>query len=471
MWRSTLSALLCAAIASLAVAACSSTDDEDANALTYTNKIEPLVQEKCVGCHREGGVAPFSLQTYKQVKGMGEAAKEKVARREMPPWGAFSDESCQMQHKLKDDLSLTAEQVDLFVKWVESGMPEGNTSKHTPVQVTFGTDVLLDKTNTYDLGNPYVVEAMGKDDIRCFPIDPGFTEDTWIGGSNIVPGDPKVVHHVIVYVDPKREGRAKAGAAGNYPCFGGPEVSNTSLLLAWAPGVTPTTYGEEAGLKVPKDAHLVMQVHYHPGTTTAQDKTTLELKKLGYKPGYVAQVVLAGNAQSSKDDDLVKLLPGPNDPATGPAFIIPPNAKDHFESMELVVPEKIGDINFEPVGVYAVGSHMHWAGVDMKVEIDRKVPTEGQPAKECLLSTPKYDFNWQRTYAIDEPLHKLPLVSAGDRVRFTCKYDNTRDNRFVRKAMSELRMSSPPEIKLGETTLDEMCLGVLVLVRRASLLD
>jgi hypothetical protein len=139
--------------------------------------------------------------------------------------------------------------------------------------------------------------------------------------------------------------------------------------------------------------------------------------------------------------------------------------------MELVVPEKIGDINFEPVGVYAVGSHMHWAGVDMKVEIDRKAPVENQPAKECLLSTPKYDFNWQRTYAIDEPLDKLPLVSAGDRIRFTCKYNNSTDNRFVQKAMSEQRMASPPEIKLGETTLDEMCLGVLVVVRRASLLD
>jgi len=462
------------------VVACSSSSSEDGQdedaakgIVTYSNTIQPLVQEKCVRCHRDGGIAPFSLETYEKVKAMGDVAKGKVERREMPPWGAFSDPTCEMKHKFKDDLSLSQAQVDSFVKWVDTGMPIGKASANTNTTQpsSFTNNVLVDKTNTYDLGVPYAVEAGGKDDIRCFPIDPGFAEDTWIGGSNIVPGDPKVVHHVIVYVDSKREGMTKAGAAGNYPCFGGPDVSSPSLLLAWAPGVTPTTYGEEAGLKIPKNSHLVMQVHYHPGAASTTDKTTLELKKLGYKPGYVAQVVLAGNAQTADDGDLIKLLPGPNDPATGPAFVIPPNVDKHTETMELVVPEKIGDINFEPVGVYATGSHMHWAGVDMKVQIDRKVAVENQPQNECLLSTPKYDFNWQRTYAYDEPLDKLPLVSAGDKVRFTCTYNNTTGNRFVQKAMTEQRMSSPPEIKLGETTLDEMCLGVLVLVRRASLLD
>ncbi|MBX3219864.1 MAG: hypothetical protein KF795_05045 [Labilithrix sp.] len=468
--RACLSAAAFSTIAAASLAACSSSSsssDGGDDPLTFAQAIEPLVQEKCQSCHREGGIAPFALVTYEDVRAMGEAAKGKVERREMPPWGAFDDPTCTVNHSFRDDLTLTDEQIDLFVRWVDRGMPLGNPAKRPPAR-TFAATGLVDKTASYQLPAPYAVTP-GKDDIRCFPIDPGFAEDTWIGGSNVVPGDPRVVHHVIVYVDPKRQGVEKAAGTGSYPCFGGPDVQDPSLLLAWAPGVPPTTYGEEAGLKIPKGAHLVMQVHYHPGYETVNDQTSIELKTLSYKPGYVAQVILAGNAETA--DGVIKLLPGPNDPPSGPAFIIPSNVKGHTESMELVIPEKIGDITVPDLGVYAVGAHMHWAGVDMKIEVERKAPQGAQPAKECLLGTPKYDFNWQRAYQYDAPLDQLPTVGPGDKLRFTCTYDNTTGNRHVQRAMSEMRMSSPPEIKLGETTLDEMCLGVLVTVRRASLLD
>ncbi len=457
-------------VASISAAACSTSSSSDASGetLTFAQAIEPLVQDKCQGCHRTGGIAPFPLVTYEDVKAMGAAAKDKVVRREMPPWGAFDDATCTVKHAFRDDLRLTDAQIDTFVRWVDSGMPLGDPSKRPPPRTTFGATNLADKNATFELPTPYSV-VPGKDDIRCFPIDPGFTEDTWIGGSNVVPGDPRVVHHVIVYVDPKGEGVAKAGAAGSYPCFGGPEVASPSLLLAWAPGVPPTSYGEAIGLKIPKGAHLVMQVHYHPGQETVTDRTSVELKKLPYKPAYVADVILAGNAEDDKG--IIKLLPGPDDPPSGPAFVIPSNVKGHTESMELVVPEKIGEVTLPELSVYSVGAHMHWAGVDMKIEVERKAPSDGQPAKECLLGTPKYDFNWQRGYQYDLPIDELPVVGPGDKLRFTCTYDNTTDNRHVVRAMSEMRMSSPPEIKLGESTLDEMCLGVLVTVRRAGLLD
>lgn len=459
-----------AAVIALAAASCSSSNEEDArDELTFAQTIEPLVQEKCQRCHREGGIAPFSLTSYEDVKRIGALAKAKVVAREMPPWGAFDDESCKVTRGFRDDLRLTDEQVDLFARWVDVGMPAGDMSRRPPPR-TFPPDGLATKTHTFAMAAPYQVAGGAKDDIRCFPIDPGFTEDTWIGASNVVPGDPRVVHHVIVYVDPKGEGPAKAGAEGSYPCFGGPQVSSPSLLLAWAPGVPPTTYGEEAGIKVEKGAKLVAQVHYHPTATATTDQTSFELQVLPYKPGYVAQVILAGNAEDP-NDDVLRLLPGPHDPPSGPAFVIPPNAKRHTEAMELTIPSKVGDFELPPLSVYATGAHMHWAGVDMKIEVERKAPAPDQPAKECLLGTPKYDFNWQRAYQYDAPLDQLPLVSPGDKLRFTCTYDNTTDNRYVLRAMNEQRMASPPEIHLGETTLDEMCLGVLVVVRRATLVD
>lgn len=462
-----VSACLAATVAFLG---CSSSSSEGGgDEPTFATTIEPLMQEKCQSCHREGGIAPFALTTYQDVKRMGGIVREKVLTREMPPWGAFDDATCKMEHKLKDDLRLTDAQVDQFVKWIDIGMPMGDESARPAPRTTFAAMSLADKTHTFTLPKPHEVVGAGPDDIRCFPVDPGFTADTWIGGTNVAPGDPRVVHHVIVYVDPDREGIKKVDASGSYPCFGGPGTSQPSLLVAWAPGVTPTSYPEATGLKVPAGAHLITQIHYHPIATTVLDQTGFEIKVLPYKPGYVAQIVLLGNAQSARG--AIKLLPGPNDPPTGPAFLIPANVPDHVESMEVVIPEKIDDIEIPPSQLLAAGAHMHWAGVDLKIDIERKAPREGQPAKECLLGTPKYDFNWQRAYAYDEPLESLPVVGPGDKLRFTCKYDNTMGNEHVRRAMSEQRLSSPVEIKLGESTLEEMCLGALVTVRKATLLD
>jgi len=119
----------------------------------------------------------------------------------------------------------------------------------------------------------------------------------------------------------------------------------------------------------------------------------------------------------------------------------------------------------------SVGAHMHWAGVDMKIEIERASPSPSQPAKECLLSTPKYDFNWQRSYTYDAPIDKVPTINAGDKLRFTCTYNNTKANKNVNKALLESRLPDPVDIRLGEQTTDEMCLGVLVTSQLRSYLD
>lgn len=464
-------------LAAVAEAGCSSSKSRKATksappaaegdaALTFAEVIEPIVQDKCQGCHRGGGIAPFSLVTYEEVKAMGEAAKIKVASREMPPWGAFDDEACTMSHGIKDDLRLSEAQVDDFVRWVDSGMPLGDESKRPPLRTSFAASGLASKTATYALAEPHTVQP-GKDEIRCFPIDPGFTADAWIRGSNVVPGDPRVVHHVIVYVDPERQSAEKVEADGGYSCFGGPDLGGIpSMLLAWAPGVPPTTYGEGTALKIPQGAHLVMQVHYHPGQETVSDRTTIEVEQIDAKPAYVAQVIILGNATSEKG--LLRLLPGPNDPPSGPEFFIPSNVKGHTETMEVTIPPGLG---IGPLALHGVGAHMHWAGVDMKIELDRAKASGGQPAKECLLGAPRYDFNWQRGYSYDEPYENLPRVDVGDTLRLTCTYDNTKENRYIAREMSERRMSAPPDIRLGETTVDEMCLGVFVAVRPATASD
>ena len=469
-------------LVALAAAACSSGDvgaggdvGADGGATpaeavpTFAGTIEGILQAKCQSCHSTGGVAPFPLESYEDIHDIAELAKVKVISKEMPPWGAFDDDACKLQHKLRDDLRLTDAELSKLVGWIDSGMPRGDDSKRPPKK-TLPPAGLAGKTDTFTMAAPHTVTGGGRDDIRCFPIDPKLTADQWVGGVNVLPGNPRVVHHVIVYVDPQRESLAKAGAEGSYPCFGGPETSAPSLLVAWAPGATALTFDEDTGMKVAKDSMLVMQVHYHSsGSESATDQSAVELRRIEGKPSWAAQILLAGNATS--DRDFIKLLPGPADPPSGPAFVIPANAPRHTESMELTLPDTVRGLPFPQSSLLGAGAHMHWAGVDMKIEIERKNPVEGQPAKECLLGTPKYDFNWQRGYSYDEPLEKLPTFGAGDKLRFTCTYDNTTGNKHVRKSLAETQQASPADIGLGEQTTDEMCLGVLVTVRRSSLVD
>src|SRR4026209_1002789 len=55
---------------------------------TFTKDIAPILYKNCVTCHRPGEVAPMSLISYNDVRPWSKAIKDKVAKREMPPWGA-----------------------------------------------------------------------------------------------------------------------------------------------------------------------------------------------------------------------------------------------------------------------------------------------------------------------------------------------------------------------------------------------
>lgn len=90
-----------------------------------------------------------------------------------------------------------------------------------------------------------------------------------------------------------------------------------------------------------------------------------------------------------------------------------------------------------------------------------KAPDPSQPAHECLVETPKWDFNWQRLYVFDTKVANLPKVRPGDQLRFTCTYDNSLDNAFVADVLAEMGLKAPVDVLLGEETLDEMCLGLL----------
>jgi hypothetical protein len=297
----------------------------------------------------------------------------------------------------------------------------------------------------------------GRDVFRCFPLPYEFAQESWLTGVQVVPGNGKVVHHVLVWLDPLRKGQELAGAEGSYQCFGAPGFPNTKLLGAWAPGATAAETPPDTAIRVPAGSRVVINIHYHPGSNPESDLSAVDLRWSTNKPRFEALLALPGNASTAQRG----LLPGPGDPDTGPAFVIPPGSRDHTEAMDIVIPKEL----IVPAKIFAVATHMHYVGTDMRVEIDRSKRTAGAPAKEpaqeCLLETPRWDFHWQRGYSYAAPFDDLPTVQAGDVLKLRCRYDNSMQNRFVAAALAEQGLKEPREVRLGEQTLDEMCLGAL----------
>ena len=438
---------------SMSEATSSSTDDtgEPApRAITWHQDIAPIVAKKCSGCHESGGIAPFSLETYAAAAPFAALMLDAVERRVMPPFLAESTEECQPRLGFKDDPRLTGAERELLRDWVEGGAPEGDPKTAAPLPLP--PDLELEDADIH-LKIPASVTVAGNEDLYiCFSVDPGFIDDAWIDGVQVVPGNDKVVHHVIVYLDPDRGSEQLMGPDGAYPCFGGPGVANTSVIGAWAPGALPFVPPEKVAMRVVANSRLVFSVHYHPtGVVEQDDSTTVNLRRFVGVPEFVGMGAMIGNLSTAS----AGLLPGPNDPGGVPTFLIPAGAVGHTEEMLIEVTPDLPELR-----LFGATPHMHYVATDMRIAIQRADPEPGVPAEECLLQTPRWDFQWQQLYSYDAALDELPRARPGDKVSLRCTYDNSLANPAVVKALAEQGLSEPQDVKLGEATLDEMCLGV-----------
>src|SRR5690606_18366233 len=88
--------------------------------IPYANQIAPIIEEKCIACHQEGGIAPFGFDNYEKVKQFSGMIREAIRTDRMPPWDPDP-----LVGKFKDDKSLSGDQIKTLVAWVEAGAPRG----------------------------------------------------------------------------------------------------------------------------------------------------------------------------------------------------------------------------------------------------------------------------------------------------------------------------------------------------------
>lgn len=378
--------------------------------VTFNKDVAPIVWKNCASCHRPGEVGPFSLLTYEDCAKRADFLAEISASRRMPPWKAEPDYG-----HFVDERRLSDAELATLAAWAQAGAPEGDAKDlPPPPQFTEGWQ-LGEPDLVLEMPEEFTVPADGRDVYRCFVIPIPTTETRTVAAAEFRPGNRRVVHHAIMYLDANGEARKKdeADDAPGYTSFGGPGILPTGGLGGWAPGAMTRKLPEGTGKLLRKGSDLVLQMHYHPSGKVEKDRSTVGI----YYTKKPATTLVGG---------LALLNHKINIPAGEKSYQI------GAQSEPLPV----------PVNVLAVGPHMHLLGKSMKVYAEKP---DGQI--EPLVWIKDWDFNWQGAYGYAKPV-RLPKGSV---IKMEATYDNSSDN--------PNNPSEPPKpVRWGEQTTDEMCL-------------
>lgn len=433
------------------LSSCLSSDDAE---ITWYQHIAPLVSKKCISCHITDGIGPFSVATYEEVKSWAPLMEHHILSGDMPPWGALETDECSPLLKFNDDLRLSDREKKLFTRWIDEGLLKGDAESSAPIPASpklelTDPDIQLTIPSSVTVGGD-------RDQYVCFVLDPGLTEKVWLTELQITPGNNAIAHHAQIFLDENNSSKRLAGDNGQYKCFGGSRVRAAPLIGIWAPGAVPTVTPNDSGTPIEPGSRLIIQMHYHPTSKGVEvDSTTrLDLKWTTKEPRLISRLVTLGNL----DIENYRAAGGEGfGLTTGPGFEIPAGASNHVESNRILVPgREIELVKDSSIRIYSVGTHMHHAGTDMKLSIERR----DNGGEECLLQTPKWNYGRQRLYSYKGKFNDFPAVYPGDIINLRCTYNNSLTNPAIVKALEHQGLTEPQDISLGDETLDEMCVGV-----------
>lgn len=339
----------------------------DVGAVTYSEHVAGVIQNRCQNCHRPGQVAPFSLLTYKDAKRWASSIAEVVEDRRMPPWHADP-----RYGHFSNDRRLSARERSILLSWVKQGAPEGDPAKAPPERSFSAGWAIGEPDIVFQMPKPYTVKPEGFLNYQRFYVQTKFKEDIWVTAAEARPDDRSVVHHIIVYL---------------YPDPSDPQYR--VHLCGYAPGDMPSVFPPGVGKRIPAGSTLEFEVHYTPVGRVKVDQSSVGLK---LAKGPITREVFTipiGNQKLS----------------------IPPGDPNHEVRASRTFKDGTILLSFMP--------HMHLRGKDFKYTA---VYPDGR--EEILLSVPAYDFGWQSYYTLAEPL-KLP---PGTRIDCVAHYDNSADN-------------------------------------------
>ncbi len=367
-------------------------ENKPAEPVTFHKHVEPILQKRCQGCHHDGNAAPFALVSYEDCSAHGQMLAEVVRDGRMPPWYADN-----RKRSYFNDPSLTADERQTIVHWVQSGMDRGEAAD-APPPLTFSD-------SKWRIGEPDLVVAMprahklqatGFISYKYVILPHVFPQDTWLEAIEIRPENRAVVHHCnMAYLNSKELAGAQTFITGYVP--GGPPMDLRTSLSG-------------LGFLLPAQSALVLQIHY---VATGQPEQSVISVGLRFPRGEVRKRVH-------------HTIIDPRDIAIAPHHPL----HEVHDSATL-------DHDITLLGMFA---HMHVRGRDMTFFARR--PNAGL---ETLLTIPNYNFEWQLGYEFAPGEMRLPK---GTVLSATAHYDNS--------AFNPYNPDPNRTVPYGDQTPDEM---------------
>jgi hypothetical protein len=391
--------------------------------VSFSTDVWPVLERRCVSCHQPGEIAPMPLTSYAEVRPWANAIREAVLTRKMPPWHAEGETA----HTFRNDRSLTEAEIQTITTWLKEGAQEGK-----PLNTAFHP---LNQDAGWKLGKPDIVirvpgfrvPASGQLTYRYLITGGLFPKDVWVRAAEFRIDHRSVVHHINAYARgpessylagfPKGEIVSATLADRGRRREGEKIFDRRQQLVGWEPGYRPMPWLPGGAKQIRAGSDIVFEMHYNPNGKEVTDYSLLGLYLTDTAP---AERVVS--IDTLRDLDLA----------------IPAGDGDYVSHASMILAQ--------PVKLVSVQPHMHYRGKAMEV---RAIYPDGRV--ELLVSVPKYDFNWQTTYALREP----KLLPAGTRLDSVAHFDNSLNN------------ASNPDasafVKWGDRTIDEMHIAFLEL--------
>jgi len=384
----------------------------------WSTDVAAIIYNRCATCHHSGGIAPFNLMSYGDAVNHAPAMKTRVQAGTMPPWPPDPA----VRHYAHERVLSSAEKSKIL-DWLDGGRPTGDMSLAPPAPV-FSDQGDLPGTPDLTVRIPdYTSTSAGNDVYRCFVLPTGLSADRYITAFEAIPGNRSIVHHVLIYADTTGVAASldAADPGPGYTSFGGIGTPNPILLGGWVPGTSPMQYPPGFGVKLHKNAKLVIQIHYPAGTVGLKDSTRV---RFFFSP-----------TSSVRN---IYITPALNHGANiTPPLVIPANTVKSFVE-QVTVPYD--------VSLLGVAPHMHLLGKNIE---SFGVMPNGDTQR--YISIPNWDFHWQGFYL----LKQLLKIDAGAIAYARATYDNTTNN--------PRNPNNPPQlVTAGENTTDEMMIVYFV---------
>ncbi len=355
----------------------------------FNEHVAPIVYNKCAICHHEGGIGPFPLTNYNEVRPYSPWIVHVITEKEMPPWPPDPD----YRHFL-DENYLTDDEIQMITDWSHQGSPEGPS---------FLEPQLPDFTYNHELGEPDIEITMQHsfvhlgndlDSFRVFVFPLNNEEPLEVAAMELLCGNENLCHHGIFGFDHTGRAHYLDSIEAGYGYFNatnfGPGVGR-NIMDVWVPGKKVRAYPDGTGHIIPPYSDLLVHMHYAPVENEESDRSTFRLY-LADKP--IERKIKLATMNFHKVFD-------------GVFDIIPANTVRTFKG-------KIGVR--DTISLIQIFPHQHLIGKSWEIWAEHP---DGSTTN--LIKIPQWDFHWQNWYTFEYFIKLQP----GDTVFAIGTYDNT----------------------------------------------